>query len=61
LPPGQFRAPTLKRHNPKTVWKNAGEGYHGCLIVAVRRSADLYLKIEGWASAAMRANERVVD
>ncbi|WP_424892064.1 hypothetical protein [Streptomyces sp. XH2] len=39
---------TLKKHNSKTVRKNVGEGYHGCLVVDVRRSADLYRRIEGW-------------
>ncbi|MFF7730687.1 hypothetical protein [Streptomyces sp. NPDC008001] len=39
---------TLKKHNPKTVRKNAGEGYRGCLVVDVRGSADLYRRIEGW-------------
>ncbi|WFB07710.1 hypothetical protein LRS74_12085 [Streptomyces sp. LX-29] len=39
---------TLKRHNPKTVRKNVGEGYHGCLVVRVLGSADLYRRIEGW-------------
>jgi hypothetical protein len=53
--PDQFRRPTLKRHNPRTVRKNTGEGYHGCLNIKVRRSADLYRKIEGWAAAAMSA------
>lgn len=51
----QFRRPTLKRHNPKTVRKNTGEGYHGCLRVEVRRSVELYRQIEGWASASMTA------
>jgi transposase len=51
--PSQFRPPTLKRHNPKTVRKNVGEGYHGCLRIDVRRSSDLYRRIEGWAAAAM--------
>jgi transposase len=55
LPEDQFREPTLKRHNPKTVRKNTGEDYRGCLIVGVRRSAGLYREIEGWASAAMAA------
>jgi hypothetical protein len=50
-PADQFRTPTLKRHNPKTVRKNIGEGYHGCLTVNVRRSGDLYRRIEGWMSA----------
>jgi hypothetical protein len=33
--------------------KNTGELYHGCLRIEVRRSVDLYMSIEGWASAAM--------
>jgi hypothetical protein len=55
LDPGQFRRPTLKQHNPKTVRKNTGLDYHGCLVVSVRRSAELYQKVQGWASAAMAA------
>ncbi|UKY50692.1 hypothetical protein [Streptomyces inhibens] len=39
---------TIKKHNPKTIRKNVGEGYHGCLVVRVRQSADLYRRIEGW-------------
>jgi hypothetical protein len=53
--PAQFRSPTLKRHNPATVRKNTGSDYHGCLRIDVRRSASLYLKVEGWAAAAMDA------
>jgi len=49
----QFLTPTLKHHNPKTVRKNVGENYHGCLRIDVRRSADLYHRIEGWAAAGM--------
>lgn len=49
----QFRAPTLKRHNPKTHRTNVGENYHGCLRIDVRRSAALYRRIEAWALAAM--------
>jgi hypothetical protein len=45
--PEQFRRPTLKRHNPKTLRKNVGEDYHGCLRIDVLRGAVLYLKIEG--------------
>lgn len=52
----QFLTPTLKRHNPKTVRKNVGEDYHGCLRIDVRRSADLYRKIEGWAASSMGAS-----
>ena len=53
--PDQFRTPTLKRHNPNTVRKNVGEGYHGCLRIDVRRSSGLYHKIEGWAAGIMTA------
>ena len=49
----QFRRPVLKHHNPKTVRKNVGEGYRGCLRIDVRRSGDLYRRIEGWATGAM--------
>ena len=48
----QFRRPTIKRHNPKTLRTNVGDSYHGCLRVDVRRSSILYRKIEGWARAA---------
>lgn len=53
--PSQFRSPTLKRHNPKTVRMNVGGNYHGCLRIDVRRSGELYRKIEGWASGIMTA------
>ncbi|MEU5533165.1 hypothetical protein [Streptomyces sp. NPDC020362] len=43
-----FGKTTLKRHNPKTVRKNTGEDYRGCLVVTVRQSAELYRRIEGW-------------
>jgi hypothetical protein len=52
-PRDQFRSAVLKRHNPKTVRKNTGEDYHGCLRIDVRRSTNLYRRIEGWASAIM--------
>ncbi|MGX1369473.1 transcriptional regulator with XRE-family HTH domain [Streptomyces canus] len=38
---------TLKRHNPRTVRKNTGDTYHGCLVIYVRQSADLYRRMEG--------------
>lgn len=55
--PGQFRRPTLKRHNPRTVRKNIGADYHGCLTINVRLGADLYRKIDGWATAVMAAHD----
>ncbi len=54
LPERQFGNPQLKRHNPKTVRKNTGDGYHGCLVVNVRSGLVLYRQIEGWARAAMK-------
>ena len=50
--PDQFRRTTLKRHNPKTVRKNVGSNYRGCLRLDVRQSSGLYRQIEGWARAA---------
>ncbi|MEV7532602.1 hypothetical protein ACIQNV_30985 [Streptomyces hydrogenans] len=45
--PARFGRTTLKRHNPKTVRKNTGADYRGCLVVRVLGSADLYRRIEG--------------
>ncbi|MCP3822785.1 hypothetical protein NLX86_33320 [Streptomyces sp. A3M-1-3] len=43
-----FNKTTIKKHNPKTVRKNTGDTYRGCLVIKVRQSADLYRRIEGW-------------
>ncbi|KAF5996741.1 hypothetical protein O1M63_24120 [Streptomyces mirabilis] len=43
-----FNKTTIKKHNPKTVRKNVGASYRGCLTIKVRQSADLYRRIEGW-------------
>lgn len=56
--PDQFRTPTLKHHNPRTVRKNVGEDYHGCLRIDVRHSSALYRKIEGWSTAIMTGSQR---
>ncbi|MFE4049140.1 helix-turn-helix domain-containing protein [Streptomyces sp. YIM B13518] len=42
-----FNKTTLKRHNPKTVRKNVGDSYRGCLVIKVLKGADLYRRIEG--------------
>jgi transposase len=55
--PDQFRQTSLKRHNPKTVRKNVGSNYRGCLRVDVRRSSELYHQIEGWVRAALDVAE----
>jgi hypothetical protein len=50
---------TLKRHNPRTVRKNITEAYHGCLIIYVRKSADLYRRMEGtWYGIVLGATQR---
>ncbi|PVE13520.1 hypothetical protein [Streptomyces scopuliridis] len=43
-----FQRTTLKKHNPKTVRKNVGETYRGCLVIRVAQGAELYRRIEGW-------------
>lgn len=60
LPAEQFRRPVLKRHNPKTIRKNTGDAYHGCLKVDVRRSSGLYRQVEGWARAAMVPAQQII-
>ena len=47
-PAQRFQRTTLKRHNPRTVRKNVGADYHGCIIVKVKRSTDLNTRIRGW-------------
>jgi len=54
-----FRKTTIKKHNPKTVRKNVGEGYRGCLVVSVSQSADLYRRIEGWWTGMVDAAIRI--
>lgn len=60
-----FYKTCLKRHNPKTVRKNTGENYQGCLAVYVLQAADLYRRVEGaWygiveaAASAAGSNSR---
>lgn len=48
VPRSTFLKTVLKKHNPKTVRKNVGEGYRGCLVVRVLQGAELYRRIEGW-------------
>ncbi|MHA4777058.1 acylphosphatase [Streptomyces sp. MSC1_001] len=43
----QLQRTTLKKHNPKTVRKNTGSDYRGCLIIRVSAGCDLYRRIEG--------------
>jgi transposase len=54
VPASQFLSPSLKRHNPKTVRKNVGTGYHGCLVVTVRKSTELGRQIAGWFNGVVQ-------
>ncbi len=54
-PESQFGNCMIKVHNPRTVRKNVGADYHGCLLVYVRKSAALTLQIEGWCQALAEA------
>ncbi|MGX1762456.1 hypothetical protein ACWIG5_37140 [Streptomyces lydicus] len=56
--PSAFGKTTLKRHNPKTVRKNVGENYRGCLMIHVSQSAELYRRIEGWWYGIVLGAER---
>ena len=56
VPAADFARTTLKRHAPRTVRKNVGDDYHGCLVVDVRRSIGLYREIEGiWRAVGLRS------
>lgn len=47
VPPEQFARSTIKRHNPKTVRQNTGDGYRGCLGITVLQSRELYQVLDG--------------
>ncbi|MFF0560613.1 hypothetical protein [Streptomyces sp. NPDC004266] len=50
---------TLKKHNPKTVRKNTGSEYRGCLIIRVAAGSRLYRRIEGsWYGIVEAAKPR---
>jgi transcriptional regulator with XRE-family HTH domain len=55
-----FYKTTLKKHNPKTVRKNTGDSYRGCLAIKVRKSADLYRRIEdSWYGIVLGATQPI--
>lgn len=37
----------MKRHLPRTTRHNTGADYHGCLVIRVPKSRELYWRIEG--------------
>lgn len=53
-----FNKTTVKKHNPRTVRKNTGDDYRGCLVIKVLKGADLYRRIEGsWYGIVEAARE----
>ena len=60
VPPHKFLRPNLKRGNPKTLRKNVGADYRGCLVIKVVRSVDLTRRIEGWFDALVRGSEGAI-
>ncbi|GAA2549276.1 hypothetical protein GCM10010435_18820 [Winogradskya consettensis] len=54
LPRDLFQRPTIKRHVPATKRLNTGARYHGCLVIVVPRSRDLYWRVEGLRAALTR-------
>jgi hypothetical protein len=51
LPLDRFLRPSLKRHKPMTNRRNTAEEYHGCLVIKVPQSRELYWRIAGLVSA----------
>ncbi|NED99581.1 terminase gpP N-terminus-related DNA-binding protein [Phytoactinopolyspora halotolerans] len=58
VPVDSFGRTTLKKHNPKTVRKNVGDSYKGCLIVGVRRSSRDYRAMNAVWRGICQAIER---
>lgn len=45
-----------KRHNPKTIRKNIGNMYNGCLCISVKKSTNLLRQITGWTRGVYKQN-----
>jgi hypothetical protein len=60
IPLEQFRRSTMKKHNPKTVRHNVGDGYRGCLSISVLQGRQLYDVLAGLV-AGLAAMPRVTD
>ena len=55
----RFGRTTVKRHKPVTVRRNTGVDYHGCLVINVPRSRELYWRIEGMIAELFRIADDV--
>jgi transposase len=53
LPRELFQRPTIKRHTPVTKRMNTGDDYHGCLVISVPQSRELYWRVEGVMATLM--------
>jgi hypothetical protein len=51
LPRERFQRPTIKKHAPLTKRSNTGADYHGCLVISVPQSRELYWRVEGVMAA----------
>lgn len=58
--PSDFARPTLKKHNPRSVRKNIGDTYRGCLVVSVRKSRREYQVMDGLWHGIVRGLSGVV-
>ncbi len=55
-----FAKPTIKKHNPRSVRKNVGNNYQGCLVVGVRDSRREYQVMDGLWHGIVEALSGVV-
>jgi orotate phosphoribosyltransferase-like protein len=51
----RFAKASLKRANPRTKRLNTGANYHGCLVIDVHGSAEVYQRVEGLWMGIVRA------
>ncbi|MCW3816333.1 helix-turn-helix domain-containing protein [Micromonospora sp. DR5-3] len=57
LPADRVKRATVKRHRIATLRRNTGDGYHGCLVINVPGSRELYWRIEGLVAEIFAATE----
>ncbi|MFE9205287.1 hypothetical protein [Micromonospora sp. NPDC007230] len=55
LPDDRIKRSTIKRHRIATLRRNTGDDYHGCLVINVPGSRELYWRIEGLVSGIFAA------
>jgi transcriptional regulator with XRE-family HTH domain len=60
VPVAEFAKPNLKRHNPRTVRRNVGDQYHGCLVVRVLQSRAEYQRMAGLWHGIVEGSSGVV-